>query len=313
MSKEFDYSTLTYDDREAIHNILAETTVKHIDRFAGLFSPMKFDPAASPSQVLETVHLPPAPSKFEEIHWLADAANPTLAPYTREFFSKQQPFMGTIRHLLENSVNVTNVTTHVNIADVAHYMAGWIEAMEIEDWQERNALGISRGVTTIEAFGMAASEVVQKLGHVFLSFPRTPTTEGMKIDQQLVDTNNSRMRKEVKKWDHTDLAHRLPVIPKSKGKTKHLAWEGKTAEIEIGEQGKPERVRLGTVSDGTIDMVRDGIVVPSVIWDGDDPEIIIGDITRVTNREDVNRVQNWQRLALAHVLGLSLDAVTIGR
>ena len=50
MPREFDYSSLTYDDRVLIHNALAATTVRHILANEGLFRPIDFDTAANPSQ-----------------------------------------------------------------------------------------------------------------------------------------------------------------------------------------------------------------------------------------------------------------------
>lgn len=309
MAKEFDYSTLTYDDRKEIHGALAETTIKHIDRSGGLFSSIDFDPAASPSQMLEVTHLTPVPTKFEEVHGLADVASPTLSPYVRETLQKHRAFMSAARLLLADGVHIFPVTNHGNIADVAEWSAGWAENLDYEHWQDQNALIISRGVTTIQAFGMAASEVVEKIGHVFLSFPRTETINNLNIDSHLIDTNNKKMRAEVADWLGEKLLHRIRgnVL----GKTLHMAWSGKTDKVQLDENNKPKAMELGKVSEGTLDIVQHGLVLPIAVWDSDTPVLELGELTKIKNAADVRQVQEWQRQTLAKALGLNDESVTI--
>lgn len=315
MAKEFDYSSLTYGNRQNVHDALAETTMKHIAQAPGLFTPLGFDPAASPSQMLETVHLNPAPASFDDtkdafgIRTIATVAAPNLYPLVQETFGRQQAFISAARLILDNHTHIFPVTNHGNIADVAIWSAGWAEALEGDHWQDQNGLIISRGVTTIEAFDMAASEVVQKIGHVFMSFPRTETIDKLNIDKSLVDTNNSRMRAEVATWLRESRRHKIlhTVI----GKSLHSAWSGKTDVIKHGDDHRPESITMGAVSAGTIDIVKNGLVLPVAIWDGDNPILEIGKLTKVENASDVKKVQLWQSETLARALGLRLDAVTV--
>lgn len=315
MSKEFDYNSLTYENRQNVHDALAETTMKHIAQAPGLFTPLGFDPAASPSQMLETVHLRPAPASFEDtkdvfgIRTIATVAAPNLYPLVQETFSRQRAFISAARVILDNHTHIFPVTNHGNIADVAIWSAGWAEALEGDHWQDQNGLIISRGVTTIEAFDMAASEVVQKIGHVFMSFPRTETIDKLNMDKSLVDTNNFQMRAEVARWLREARRHRIlnTVI----GKSLHSAWSGKTDSVSYGDDHRLKSITMGAVSAGTIDIVKNGLVLPVAIWDGENPVLEIGELTKVENRSDVKRVQQWQSDTLASALGLRRDAVTV--
>jgi hypothetical protein len=297
------FEDMTFGDREYIHRALAETTIKHIDRNNGLFSALTFDPAANPSQMLETVHLEPAPSTVAEADGLATFASPDFYPFIRERMAAQKPFMSAIRALLKDGTHIFPVTTHGRIIDVALWDVASITQLGMEDYQRRNGLIISRGVTTIGAFGMAASEVVQKAGNVFLSFPRTKTIDGIDIDQGLIRANNRRMRREIHSW--------LGLGMKKDGKMLHIAWSGKTDDIALDDAGRPEKVVLGKVFEGTVDIVKRGLVLPIVMHDGVDPVFEIGELTPVKNTHDIERVQEWQRSTLAHALNLPAEAVQV--
>lgn len=317
--KDFDYTTLTFAERQDIHNALSETTLKHIVSSGGLFEAMPFDPAASPSQVLETVDLAPVPATFEDtdeglkqgvfgIHTMATVAGPNLYPLVQETFRKQRALMSAVRLLMHKHTHIFPVTNHANIADVAIWSAGWAEALDQGHWQDQNGLVISRGVTTIKAFNMAASEVVQKIGHVFMSFPRTETIERLGFDESLINTNNRRMRAEVNDWLGKVLVHK--VSRNRLGRSLHMAWSGKTDTVSYGDNQKPEAIRMGKVSTGTLDIIKRGLVLPVAIWDGDEPVLEIGELTKVKKMADVHKLQQWQARTLADTLGLDEAAVT---
>ena len=310
MVREFDYAALTYYDRLKVHSALVETTLKHIDSSGGLFTSLDFDAAAHPSQMLETVHLAPAPVREGEVAGLASIASPDLFAHAQEVLGKQRAFTSAARLLLEqDGMNIFPVSNHGNIKDIAIWSAAWSEHLDQGTWQQQNGLIISRGVTTIGAFGMAASEVVEKAGHVFMSFPRTRTIEQLDIDQRLVDTNNRNMRREVHHWIGEDLFHK--VRRQKLGKTLNIAWSGKTDEIERDNDGRPEGIQMGVVSKGTLDIVKRGLVLPIVIWESDEPVLEIGELTRVDNVRDVRRVQKWQCETLADALGISKNKITV--
>lgn len=333
----FDYNRLRYDDRELIHNALASTTVKHIANSNGLFAPRAFEPAANESQMLEITHLPPAPAKFDGdfgINQLADIANGRLHQATQEELKRQRAFVSAAELRRREGHHQFHLTTHQTLPDVAIYAASWAEATSInhDNWQDDNGLGISRGITTVEAFGMTAAEVVKKIGHVFMSFPRTHTIEELveefkmlqlkrleensdadEVDiDSLISTNNRDMRGEIRAWLGIDATRRVQRIGRHAiGRYFNWAIEGATTRVRLGDNHKPEAIQLGKVSKGITDVLKHGYSQPIVLWDQDDPIVELGELTIVRTKDDVDRVQEWQRSTLAKRLGLPDDAVTI--
>jgi hypothetical protein len=184
-----------------------------------------------------------------------------------------------------------------------------------------NGLIISRAVTTIAAFGYAASEVVQKGGHVFLSFPRTPSIDSLTLpdgvsQDDLVSDNNKRMRKNLAHWlpsgSHSVKRNIVdPLHPANK--RLFIAWSGTTDKVD-GDIHNPSRVKLQVAYAGILDTLRNGLVLPTVIWDrGEDKEpiFITGKMQQVKKAEDIERIQEWQRSTLARALGLQQEAVVV--
>jgi len=331
----FNYTELTYDDRLSIHEALAETTVKHIESSGGLFSPMLFDAAASPSQLLETTHLYPAPAKFDGplgINQLSDIAAKNMHHAIVDELKRQRPLVSMSELHRKEGRHQFHLTTHQKMIDVAEFAVSWAEATQHDNWQENNGIGISRGVTTIEAFGMAASEVAQKAGHVFMSFPRTRTimnlTETFKANQKLrqqldpdakqidleslIETNNKNMRTNIREWLGVDPSSRVHRLGRhATGKYFNWAISGATDLVQLGDDHRPESIRLGKVSRGVTDVLKHGLALPIVLWDRDDPIVEIGEVTVVKNQSDIDKVQEWQRSTLAYRLGLSNESVTV--
>jgi len=328
----FDYESLNYQDRKDIHDALAETTLKHISGSDGLFTPVPFDVAANPSQRVEHTRLSPAPTTFEEIDILSSVASPRLYPAIKEALDKQKSFVSIAEQRRKEGKHLFSLTTHQQMVDIALYDAAWVGATKHDKWEKDNGLIISRGVTTVQAFGMAASEVTQKLGNVFLSFPRTKTimnlSDSFKKTQeekraqnlasptididQLITTNNHRMRNEIKEWLEVSphqLARRLGRH--ALGRYLHVAFTGSTDKVTYSDNHAPERIIMGKVANGTADIVKHGLVVPIVLWDQDDPIVEIGAVMEVSDRRGLEKVQEWQRSTLAKKLGIPDSAVTV--
>jgi hypothetical protein len=315
--RDFNYESLTLDDRRQIHETLAETTIKHIDSANGLLEPLPFDLAASPSQMLEIVHLPPALTSKSDAANHAQIAteamgSPEFSKFIKDRLASQKPFVGAAKFLMESGVNVYPVTNHGFLSDIALWSEAWGQELDDEHWQEQNGMIISRGVTTIKAFDMAASELLQKIGHVFMSFPRTKTFENLEIDSRIVDTNNAKMRKEAATWLNQKIIHRIGrhVL----GKTLNVAWSGKTDNVIFGDDHKPEVIEMSGVTSGTVELFKRGVVLPIVIWDGkgnSESVLEIGNITRVESTDDARHVQQWQAETLAKRLGLNQDKVIV--
>ena len=316
MIKEFDYEKLTIEDRQHIHNVLSDTTLKHIGAAGELLDRMPFDIAANPSQRLEVVHLEPAPTSKEEASDLAKTAcklmgSSDFSEFIGDELHKQRAFLGAAKAILNKGKNINPVTNHAMMADVAIFAEEWGQHLDSEHWQEQNGLIISRGVTTISALGMAASELMQKAGHVFMSFPRTSTIEKLGIDSALISTNNKRMREEADKWLNQTLLLRFRHVI---GKSMNVALSGKTDVIDYGEDHKPKKIVMSRAGEGTTKLFKKGYVLPVVVWDGKgntDHILELGELTPVKNDDDILGVQLWQAETLAYRLGLPKDKVRV--
>jgi hypothetical protein len=322
MIGDFDYEKLTIDDRDHIHGVLSDTTLKHIGAAGELLDRMPLDIAANPSQRLEVVHLEPAPTSKEKAKELAETAcnlmgSPDFSEFIGDELRKQRAFLGAAKVILNKmGENISPVTNHAMMADVAIFAEEWGQHLDSEHWQEQNGLIISRGVTTISALGMAASELMQNAGHVFMSFPRTSTIEKLGIDPLLIDTNNKRMRKEVDKWLNQTLVHR---IGHNIGKSMNVALSGKTDDIVFGADHKPEEITLARAGRATTKLFKKGYILPVVIWDGKgntDHILELGELIEVKKDpdevfNDIVRAQLWQAETLANRLGLPKDKVRV--
>lgn len=310
MAKGFDYEALTYDDRLAIHDALAETTAKHITGNEELFSSRPFDPVANPSQILETVHLPAGICQEQDVELLGQFAAPAMTECFREELKKQPGFIGALRYIVNNERrNVAFVSPHGKIIDIAVWAGCLLLEMGFDEMQERNGLIISKGVPTLEVAGIAASEEVQKIGHVFLSFPRTSTIDALDIDSGLMEDSNRRMRSELVKWLGSKVKQ---ILPHPEGNIINFAWSGKTDKVRRDENGQAASVELGSVNErGTIDITSRCVVAPVSFWDEDEPKVEIGELTDVKTRADIVRVQQWHKASIARMSGIPLSAITI--
>jgi hypothetical protein len=307
---EAPFNTLTDIDREHVHNELAASTIKHIAANEHLFTPLPYAPDDYPSQRLEVVQLAPTPASRTEIDDLATFAAPDIYNTMKAALSEQPELRERALDVLRQGENVFPVTNHVALADIAIWSAAWSDYLEGDDpdnWQDHNAMVISRGVTTIGVFDMAASEILQKGGHVFMSFPRTSTIASLDIPDGLVSANNARMRSGVHRW-----LEQRATSPTIRGRSLNMAWSGKTDVIDYADDHQPERITLGGVNKRTVDILSRGWVLPVTVWvDNEHQEVRLGELTRVETTRIAERVQRWQGDTLADILDISQDAVHI--
>jgi hypothetical protein len=272
------------------------------------------------------MHLEPAPTTRDRLNGMATVVGQEFFPFIQDTLGGQRALMSALRLFMEQGKNIAVVTgPHVKIADVALLDVGYSEHIDEEYWQEQCGLIISRGVTTIEAFETAASQVAQEAGHVFMSFPRTSTIEELIVNQDiltdeqfesLISTNNRRMRKEVREWLAIDLRANIAhaVGKRALGKTLFTAWEGQTTAVDYGEDHRPERIALKRAHPAILDVLKHCMVLPATIWDDSNRQVLeLGELTEVKTVGDIQRVQEWQRQTLATALELPDDTVTISR
>lgn len=310
-TEEF-YRRLDHEDRQKVHDALAQTTLKHIGAAPNLFRQRSFDLAANPSQHLEVVHLEPNPIPNEDAQGLANIAGGEYFRFLLEQAERDRALIGLQATYQEDTRKpLFSVSTHQSIIDIILLQTAQGLQKEDELWQAGTALTISRGVTTIEAFGMAASEVTTKGGHSFLVFPRSKTILEAGVDPDLIELNNRRARIAILHWiGYNALGIRTSINP---GPKHHFsAWEGATTKVTRDENGKLIGIELGRVADGVLSYMKHGITQPYVLWRGDCPDgfvYVAGEPTTVKSTEDIARVQKWQKDVLAERLGLSDDAV----
>ena len=327
---------LDYSQQRLIYDALASAATPHVSKNQGLFSKIDFEPVANPSQDLRTVSLKAVPTSPDEADELATIANPRLYPYLRDNLERQGALIGFLKKRRYDSgmqAHTFPINIHQTMPDIALYMTAVSVAEHriLETpWHEivsTNGLILSRGVSSLGAFGMAASEVVQKGSTTFLSFPRTRTTRKLmesielpgEIDfDKLVDNNNERMRAELMDWLPAGFANfedaiTNPIHPVSR-KRVFVAWSGSTDNVE-GDPFNPDAVTIEPAHHGILVPLKYGSVLPTVTWDrGDDKEpiFITGEMTRVKSKNDIGRVQEWQRNTLAKALGLPNENVSVG-
>lgn len=333
LSREsFDYETLDRGVREDIHNAFAASTLRHISAAPEWFSAALYAPEANESQLLETVRLGPVPSSLVEIDDLAKGAGSKFDFYEiiKDEAGKQSWYFDMCReNYLEDGQNLFVVSPHDNIADIAFEQVVWEHMIGYDDndWQEENGLAISRGITTVNALGEVATELLRKLGPVFLSFQRTETMKAVeekyrKIAEEqgkepidfelLMKTNNRTLRGEVKEWmGMTAVGALQRHFGNRKGRTYHQAWTGKTGVVKRDEHGKPVALVFGEVADGVLDLVGHGHVVPNVTLYDEKPLIKYAEPTKVRSKKDVLRVQGWQARVMADHLELPDSAITL--
>lgn len=305
------------DDREYIHDEMAVTTLKHITASDGLFEPLPYAPHVYPSQQLETVRLQPTPTCRGDIEFLAAMAGPLLFPAIQEALAQQTDIRDHALKLLRQGEHVFPVTNHAQLADIAIWSGAWsayLEEAEPTHWQDHNGLVIARGVTTIGVHDprtekpAAASELIREGGHVFMSFPRTQTTDSLDLPVDIVSENNGHMRWQVHRW----LDQRSEPSSALAGRNLNMAWSGRTDTIDYGGNHQPKHFTLGSVNSRTVSILSRGWVLPIVLWADDErQQAVLGDITRVEPVQVANRVQRWQGDTLASILGIKPDAVAI--
>lgn len=325
-------SRLDHQQNNMIYEALASSTINHLEAEGSFFERLAFDPVTNQSQNLSTIYLPAVPTTVEQAEDLITKASPRLYPYLKERFTLQEDYISELSKKRSNYLyrgNVIHLNTHQSIEDVIALLAARSvvehEARQIP-WREivgNNFTILSRGVSTLGAFGFPAPEAVTLGGHVYLSFPRTETIlklaqtldlPGNITIEEIIEENNSRLREHLSDFmpGLTDIDTDTLPHPIAK-RVGYIATSGTTDKVE-GDKYSPEEITLQEASPALAKSVAGATIAPVVTWDrGEDKEplLITGEFTTIRKYIDLQRVQEWHRKTLAKNLGIKDDKVTI--
>ena len=268
------------------------------------------------------VKVDPTPSGLDTMELYARAAYPEFDSVLVDAFNSpvNDHLLNNVRHLLFNEgENVALVTNHGQIIDIALVIGAMLVSMcspqrsfgvldthvPMEDLAERINVLVSRMVCTRQAFGVPAMQVLQTGCRSFLSVPQTASRRRARLDPAMVKANNVVMR------------HQLDLQLSKGGQLLAMAASGsqdlslaaglmkKARDAWLKRRGEepPEETRtlhLQPLYDGTITlMLSCRYVMPVAIsLDPAAPACVLGQMTRLGERDDCHRVMDW--IAEAH-------------
>jgi hypothetical protein len=220
--------------------------------------------------------------------------------------------------LFVDGTNVALVTNHGELVDIALVLAALVlarcqpgrtfgvlgERVEIAELAERANVLVSRMVTTRQAFGIPAIQVIQSMSRSWLSVPQTASRRRVRLDPDMVRANNLVMRAELRR--RLDDGGQLVAMAASGSQDLSLAanlvqrvrstWRQRRGS----DPGAGPSLHLQPLYDGTINlMLTCGYVVPVAIsLDPAHAACAVGSMTRVRTAEDCHAVMEW--VAAAH-------------
>jgi hypothetical protein len=278
----------------------------------------------------ECVVVEPVPVGRDQIGLFGGAAYKGFDPVLRAAFDDPAVahLLNDLHHrLVQEGANVALVTNHGQIIDIALVLGALVmaladpersygvlgESATLEDIADRCNVLVSRMVTTRQAFGIPAIEVLQHFTRVFLSIPQTASRRRSRLTPELVRANNEIMRQEL---DQRLLGGGQLVAMAASGSQDlslaanlvqrvHASWRQWRGE----EPGETPSLHLQPLYRGTISLMlqaRDVLPV-SLSLDPAHPACIIGGITRVRHDEDCHRVMEW--IAAAHERATGIHTV----
>jgi len=163
---------------------------------------------------------------------------------------------------------------------------------------------VSRMVATQAALGVPAMQVLQIGARTFLSIPQTASRRRAKLDSELVRANNTVMRHELELQmakggqllamaasGSQDISMTAGLIKKARD-----AWLKRRGE----EPPDSDTLHLQPLYDGTMKLMQscDYVLPVAISLDPAAPCCVLGEMTRLTERDDCHRVMDW--IAHAH-------------
>ncbi len=315
--------TLSRDQGEQVHNAFSETVEKHIDAH-DILERLHYDPDLYTFQSFDTVQLSAEPISPESLESLAGVANPRLYKAVREGLCTRQA-VSVMRKVRKNGRNLIIYTNHQSVTDMPVVATGMtLDEYTIDqddpnigdkrkwgDYITNNGVIVGRAMTTLQAVGVPAVEVVRQGGEVFLSTPRTRTINTLVSSMPelllptLINNSNGAMRRACKLW--------LEQSTSDNQRRLYVAGGGRTDVIK-GDPAQPERISMGKAHPAVCSITSNATVLPTLSWDRGptkDPIFILGPPTSIENASDIESVEAWQRRTLAGALGISLDSITV--
>lgn len=263
----------------------------------------------------------PRPSGLETIELYARAAYPDFDEVLVEAFT--DPLVARqltdLYHLMwGEGANVALVTNHGQIIDIALVIGALLTAMcdpdrtygvlgdrlEVDQVASRVNVMVSRMVTTRQAFNVPAIQVLQCGGRTFLSVPQTHSRRRVRLEPAVVRANNLVVRHEL---DHR-LAEGGQLLGMAASGSQDLSIAaGLMQKVRTQwrqrrgvDPGDTDTLHLQPLYDGTMQlMLSCRYVMPvAVSLSAEHPALVIGDLTRVREKDDCHRIMDW--IADAH-------------
>ncbi len=220
--------------------------------------------------------------------------------------------------LVHEGANVALVTNHGQIIDIALVLGALVMALSdpersygvlgesatLEEISARSNVLVSRMVTTRQAFGIPAIQVLEHFTRTFLSIPQTASRRRSRLTPELVRANNDVMRRELDR--RLDGGGQLVAMAASGSQDLSLAAnlaqrvQASWRQFRGEEPRETPSLHLQPLYRGTISlMIQTRDVLPvSLSLEPAHPSCVIGPITRVRDDDDCHRVMEW--IADAH-------------
>lgn len=220
--------------------------------------------------------------------------------------------------LVHEGANVALVTNHGQIIDIALVLGALVMALSdpersygvlgesatLEEIASRSNVLVSRMVTTRQAFGIPAIQVLEHFTRTFLSIPQTASRRRSRLTPELVRANNAVMRRELDRR----LAEGGQLVAMAASGSQDLSLAANLAQrvqaswrqFRGEEPRESPSLHLQPLYRGTISlMIQTRDVLPvSLSLEPAHPAVVIGPITRVRDDDDCHRVMEW--IAGAH-------------
>lgn len=313
-------------DAQQYHRSLSGLVREGHDSVLG---PLPFNPGLEfhdPSRVV----VDPRPTGLETVELYARAAYPdfddVLVPAFRDPLVARE--LTAVHHLLSEGANVALVTNHGQIIDIALVLGALILAMcdpdrtygvlgervDLDQLSPHLNLMVSRMVTTRQVFNVPALQVIQQCGsRVFLSVPQTASRRRAKLDPAAVRANNVVVRHELdmRLSEGGQLLAMAASGSQDLSLAANLAQKVRTQwrQRRGTDPGDADTLHLQPLYDGTIQLMQScRYVMPvAVCLDPRTPAVVVGDLTRVREKEDCHRVMDW--IAEAHQEATSIPTI----